>query len=134
MKKSHFLVIGDFYLICFVIYGNVWVVTGEPPPYCAKIPTKSPVFMVVFFFVFKKLGLGQTHPSSSLGQNPNFDQIFFASSPKEPSPENILPIILLTLSQLIWGGGYSFREWDFFLPPILTKVFNWLRVSVELFL
>ena len=63
MKKSHFLVIGDFYLICFVIYGNVWVVTGEPPPYCAKIPTKSPVCMVVFFLFLKSWNWVRPNPN-----------------------------------------------------------------------
>ena len=35
MKRSHFLVIGDFY----VIFGDFLVGTGDPPPYCDKIPT-----------------------------------------------------------------------------------------------
>ena len=34
MKTSHFLVIGDFYLI----FGDFLVETGEPTPYCDKIP------------------------------------------------------------------------------------------------
>ena len=56
MQRVFFLLIGDFLcdFWCFLIL----VGTGEPPPYCNKIPTK------------KKLG----HPPTSFGQNPNFYQ------------------------------------------------------------
>ena len=38
--KSHiFWVIGDFYVIFYVIFGEFLVGTGEPPPYCDNIPT-----------------------------------------------------------------------------------------------
>ena len=47
MKSPIFLVIGDFYVIFYVIFGDFLVGTGEPPPYCDKIPTKSPFCMVV---------------------------------------------------------------------------------------
>ena len=47
MKKSHFFVMGDCYVIFDVIFGDFLVGTGEPPPYCNKIPTKSPFCMVV---------------------------------------------------------------------------------------
>ena len=61
MQRVFFLLIGDFLcdFWCFLIL----VGTGEPPPYCNKIPTK------------KKLG----HPPTSFGQNPNFYQFFKAS-------------------------------------------------------
>ena len=39
--------IGDFYVIFDVIFGDFLVGTGEPPPYCDKIPTKSLFCMVV---------------------------------------------------------------------------------------
>ena len=39
MKSPIFLVIGDFYAIFYVIFGEFFVGTGDPPPYCDKIPT-----------------------------------------------------------------------------------------------
>ena len=39
MKKSIFLVIGDFYVIFYVIFGEFLVGTEDPLPYCDKIPT-----------------------------------------------------------------------------------------------
>ena len=44
--------IGDFYVIFYVIFGEFLVGTGEPLPYCDKIRTKS-LFSMVFVFVLK---------------------------------------------------------------------------------
>ena len=39
MKSPIFLLIGDFYVIFYVIFGDFLVGTGDPLPYCDKIPT-----------------------------------------------------------------------------------------------
>ena len=36
-----------FLVIFYDIFGDFFIGTGEPPPYCDKIPTKSPFCMVV---------------------------------------------------------------------------------------
>ena len=59
MKKSHFFVIGDFYVIFDVIFGGL-------------IPTKSPFCMVVVLVL--KSWDWQTPPPPQLGQNPKFFQ------------------------------------------------------------
>ena len=59
------MIIGDFYEIFHVIFGDFLVGTGEPPPYWDKIT-------VLYGCGFKKLGLGQ---------NPNFDRKFLLQAP-----------------------------------------------------
>ena len=74
--------IGDFYVIFYVIFGEFLVGTGEPPPYCDNIPTfmgisKANKVLVNFE---KKLGLGQTPPL--LGPNSQLlPKICFACFP-----------------------------------------------------
>ena len=96
--------IGDFYVIFDVIFGDFLVGTGEPPPYCDKIPTKSPFCMIVVL-VFKKLGLGQTPPS--LGQNPNFDRKLVLEAPLGVVLEDEKAIMSENLSQL----PHKIRHW-----------------------
>ena len=50
--------IGDFYVIFDVLFGDFLVGTGEPPPYCAKFSTKLPFCMGVVLVL--KVGIGST--------------------------------------------------------------------------
>ena len=74
MKKSHFLVIGDllrdfwWFLMWFLVG------TGEPPPYCNKIPTKSPFCMVVVLVSVR-------HPPPRWDKIPRFAEFFLSLIP-----------------------------------------------------
>ena len=74
--------IGDFYVIFYVIFGDFLVGTGEPPPYCDKIPTfmgSSKANKVLVNFE-KKLGLGQT-PPLPWAKIPTFTENLFCMLP-----------------------------------------------------
>ena len=72
MKKSPYF--GDWWILMWFLVG-----TGEPPPYCNKIPTKSPFCMVVVL-VWKSWDWVRP-PPPSLGQNPNFDRKLVLKAP-----------------------------------------------------
>ena len=96
MKSPIFLVIGDFY----VIFGDFLVRTGEPPPYCNKIPTFMGSSKANFE---KKLGLGQ------IGQIPNFYRKFVSGAPLNTKHKQSNSVQKLSPTQgfLVCVGGDS---------------------------
>ena len=62
-----------------VIFGDFLVGVGDPRHIAKK---KNEITLLYGCgFGLKKLGLGQTPPPPSLGQNPNIDRIFFWKLP-----------------------------------------------------
>ena len=80
------MVIGDFYVIFNVIFGDFLVGTWEPLPYCDKIPTfmsSSKANQVLVNFE-KKLGLGQTPAPPPWAKFPTFTKNLFLELPLTP--------------------------------------------------
>ena len=72
MKKSHFLVIGDF----DVIVGEFLVRTGKPPPYCKK----NHPFICLWLW-FEKVRIGSDAPPPVGTKSQIWPKISFGSSP-----------------------------------------------------
>ena len=71
--------IGDFYVIFGGFFGDFLVGTGEPPPYCDKIPTKSQ--QIKFLSILKK-SCDWVRPPPLLGPNSQLlPKICFEGSP-----------------------------------------------------
>ena len=73
--------IGDFYVIFYVIFGDFLVGTGEPLPYCNKI-----TLLYGCGFGLKKLGLADPPPPSVGTKSQTFPKIRFEGSPKAVCP------------------------------------------------
>ena len=88
MKKSHFLVIGDFYVILGDFLCHFWWFFGWNwgPAILRQNPNKIAV-LYGCGFGSKMLGLGQAR---SLGQNPNFDRKCFLGAPLNRSGKGIM--------------------------------------------
>ena len=82
MIKSHFF--GDWWFLMWFLVG-----TREPPPYCNKIPTKSP-FCIVVVLVWKSWDW-QTPPSVGTKSQIN-PKIRFEGSPKTEIEKKCIPL------------------------------------------